>query len=104
LPKKYDGSVNPVEFLQIYTTFILTAGGNETIMTNYFLVAMTGTVRLWLMNLPQGSLTSWEELCRQFTTNFKSTYTHPGNEVDLHPMQQCPGESLRSFIHRFSYV
>jgi hypothetical protein len=44
LPKKYDGSVNPVEFLQIYTTSILIAGGNETIMANYFLVAMTGTV------------------------------------------------------------
>jgi hypothetical protein len=71
-------------------------------MANYFLVALTDTVRLWLMNLPQGSLTSWEELCCQFTANFKSTYTRPGNEVDLHPMQQCLGESLRSFIQRFS--
>jgi hypothetical protein len=27
IPEKYDGMVNPTEFLQIYSTFILTAGG-----------------------------------------------------------------------------
>jgi hypothetical protein len=52
LPKKYDRSVNPAEFLQIYTTSILAAGGNEAIMANYFPVALTGTTRSWLMNLP----------------------------------------------------
>jgi hypothetical protein len=41
LPEKYDGTVNPAEFLQIYSTSILAAGGDEAIMTNYFLVALT---------------------------------------------------------------
>jgi hypothetical protein len=45
LPEKYDGTVNPIEFLQIYSTSILTAGGNEAIMANYFPVALTGTAR-----------------------------------------------------------
>jgi hypothetical protein len=58
LPEKYYGSVNPAEFLQIYTTSILAAGGNEAIMANYFPVALTGTAWSWLMNLPQGFLTS----------------------------------------------
>jgi hypothetical protein len=71
-------------------------------MANYFLVALTGTVRLWLINLPEVSLTSWGELCRQFTANFESAYAHPGNEVDLHAVQQRPGESRWSFIQRFS--
>jgi hypothetical protein len=52
LPEKYDGSVNPAEFLQIYTTSILAVGGNEVIMANYFLVALTGTAQSWLINLP----------------------------------------------------
>jgi hypothetical protein len=34
LPEKYDRTVNPVEFLQIYSTSILVAGGNETVMAN----------------------------------------------------------------------
>jgi hypothetical protein len=56
------------------------------------------------MNLPEGTLHSWLELCRQFTVNFESAYTRPGNETDLHAIQQRSGESLRSFIQRFSQV
>jgi hypothetical protein len=104
LPEKYDGMVNPVEFLQIYSTSILAAGGNEAVMANYFPVALTGTARSWLMNLPEGTLHSWSELCRQFTANFESAYAQSGNETDLHAIQQRPGESLRSFVQRFSQV
>jgi hypothetical protein len=35
-------------------------------------------------------------------TNFKSAYLRLGNETGLHAMQQCPGESLCSFIQWFS--
>jgi hypothetical protein len=56
-------------------------------MDNYFLIALTEIAQSWLMNLPKGSLTSWQELCRQFTINFESAYSRPGNETDLHAMQ-----------------
>jgi hypothetical protein len=55
LSKKYDGAINPAKFLQIYTTSILTAGGNEAVMANYFSVALTGTAQSWIMSLPPGS-------------------------------------------------
>jgi hypothetical protein len=73
-------------------------------MANYFSVALTGTTRSWLMNLPEGTLHSWIKLCRQFVANFESAFTRPGNETDLHTIQQRPGESLRSFIQQFSQV
>jgi hypothetical protein len=87
LSKKYDGSVYPTEFLQIYSPSILTAGGNEAIMANYFPVALTGMTRSWLMNLPEWSLTSWGELCHQFMANLESTYACTDNEVHLHTVQ-----------------
>jgi hypothetical protein len=43
LPKKYDGTVNPTEFLQICSASIIDVRGNEAIMANYFPVALTGT-------------------------------------------------------------
>jgi hypothetical protein len=106
LPEKYVGTVNPTEFLQIYSTSILTAGGNETVMANYFPIALTETARSWLINLPEGTLHSWSELCRQFKANFESAYARPGNETDLHAIQQRMGNpcapsssgSLRSAI------
>jgi hypothetical protein len=100
--EKYDGSVNPTEFLQIYSTPILTVEGNEAVMANYFPVALTGMTQSWLMNLPEGSLTSWAELCRQFTANFERAYVRSGNEVNFHAVQQRPRESLWSFIQQFS--
>jgi hypothetical protein len=42
LPEKYDETVNRAKFLHIYSTSILTAGGNEAIMANYFPVVLTG--------------------------------------------------------------
>jgi hypothetical protein len=42
------------------------------------------------MNLPEGTLDSWSELCHQFT--------------GCHAIQQHPGESLRSFVQRFSQI
>jgi hypothetical protein len=45
LLEKYDVTVNPTEFLQIYSTSILAAGGNETVMANYFPISLMGTVR-----------------------------------------------------------
>jgi hypothetical protein len=84
-------------------------------MANYFPVALIGTTRSWLMNLPEGTLTSWQELnlpvgtltswqelCHQFTANFESAYARPSNETDLCAMRQRPGKSPLSFIQRFS--
>jgi hypothetical protein len=56
------------------------------------------------MNLSEGTLHSWSELCRKFTANFESAYARPSNETDLHAIQQCPRKSLCSFIQQFSQV
>jgi hypothetical protein len=90
--------VNPTKFLQIYSTSILAAGGDEGIMANYFSVTLIRTTWSWFMNLPEGPLISWQELCCEFMANFESAYSRSGNETDLNAMQQRLGESLRSFI------
>jgi hypothetical protein len=104
LPEKYDGMVNLAKFLQIYTTSILAARGNEAIMVNYFRVALTGTTRSWHTNLPEGTLDSCTELCHLFMANFESAYARPGNNTNLHVTQQRPRESLHTFIQWFSQV
>nr|AAX95402.1 Putative polyprotein-related [Oryza sativa Japonica Group] len=52
IAEKYDGSVNPAEFLQVYTTGIEAAGGDDRVMANFFPMALKGQARGWLMNLP----------------------------------------------------
>nr|ABA93826.2 retrotransposon protein, putative, unclassified [Oryza sativa Japonica Group] len=104
ITEKYDGSVNPAEFLQVYTTGIEAAGGDDRVMANFFPMALKGQARGWLMNLPPTSVHSWEDLCQQFTMNFQGTYPRPGEEADLHAVQRRDDESLRSYIQRFCQV
>jgi hypothetical protein len=104
LPEKYDGTSNPLEFLQVYVTAITAAGGNTTVMATYFHVALSGPARTWLMNLTLGSVYSWEELYARFVANFASAYQQHGVEAHLHAVRQEPGETLRKFISRFTKV
>jgi hypothetical protein len=104
LPEKYDGTSNPSEFLQVYVTAITAAGGNTAVMATYFHVALSGPARTWLMILAPGSIYSWEELCARFVANFASAYQQHGVEAHLHAVRQEPGETLRTFISRFTKV
>jgi hypothetical protein len=104
LPEKYDGMSNPSEFLQVYVTAITAADGNTIVMATYFHVALSGPARTWLMNLAPRSIYSWEELYAQFVANFASAYQHHGVEAHLHAVRQEPGETLRTFISRFTKV
>jgi hypothetical protein len=56
------------------------------------------------MNLAPGSIYSWEELCAWFTANFASAYQQHGVEAHLHAVRQEPGETLQTFISRFTKV
>jgi hypothetical protein len=56
------------------------------------------------MILAPGSIYSWEELCARFVANFASAYQQHGVEAHLHAMRQEPGETLRTFISRFTKV
>jgi hypothetical protein len=88
----------------VYVTAITAAGGNTTVMATYFHVALSGPARTWLMNLAPGSIYSWEELCAGFVANFASAYQQHGVEAHLHAVRQEPGETLRTFISRFTKV
>jgi hypothetical protein len=104
LPEKYDGTSNPSEFLQVYVTAITAAGGNTAVMATYFHVSLFGPTQTWLMNLTPESIYTWEELCARFVANFASAYQQHGVEAHLHAVRQEPGETLRTFISRFTMV
>jgi hypothetical protein len=104
LLEKYDGTTNPSKFLQVYVTAITTEGGDTAVMATYFHVALSGPARTWLMNLTPGSIYSWEELCARFASNFASAYQRHGVEAHLHAVRQEPGDTLRTFISRFTRV
>ena len=40
IPEKYDGTIDPKKFVQIYTTTIQAARGGPQVMTNYFHITL----------------------------------------------------------------
>lgn len=65
---------NPTEFLQLYAIIIESVDGDNKVMANWFPMVLKDAARSWLMNLPEGSIFSWFELCAQFVSNFKGTF------------------------------
>jgi hypothetical protein len=57
-----------------------------------------------LGKLERKTIGSWEELTKQFTSNFKSTYKRPTSIEEVKScIQQC-NETLRSYIQRWSII
>jgi hypothetical protein len=40
-------------------------------------MALTNAARSWLINLHEGSITSWDKLCVTFIGNFQGIYERP---------------------------
>jgi hypothetical protein len=99
VPEKYDGKLNPAEFLGIYTIAVQAAGGrDEKILANYFPLVLKPNVRSWLMNLPENSISSWSDLCNEFVGAFTGGHKAPGQPSDLQVIPQRDGETLRKYI------
>jgi hypothetical protein len=65
---------------------------------------LTGATQSWLSKLPDDSIGSWSELAKQFTSNFRSTYTRPTLVEEVKSCVQRSGEALRSYIQRWSVI
>jgi hypothetical protein len=65
---------------------------------------LTSAARSWLSKLEKETIGSWEELTKQYTSNFKSTYKRPASIEEVKAcVQQC-NETLRAYIQRWSII
>jgi hypothetical protein len=98
---QYDGTSNPEKFIQVYQTGIKAAGGDDRVKANFLHTALTGAARSWLINLPEASIQSWNQLCAIFIGNFQGTYERPSTAETLKTIKQRHDESLRNYVKRF---
>jgi hypothetical protein len=54
--------------------------------------------------LERETIGSWEELTKQFTSNFMSTYKRPASIEEVKACVQQRNETLRSYIQRWSII
>jgi hypothetical protein len=68
---KYNGSVDPTQFLMIYEVTIASAGVDDPIMAKSFIMACEGPVATWYSYLPRRSITSWSDLKNKLRQDFQ---------------------------------
>ena len=104
LPPRYDGTPDPSKFLQLYELSIEAANVDEKVMANWFPMALKDGARSWLLNLPPGSISSWDKMRERFMAKFQGTRDRPPAVGDLRRVRQQPGETLQKYIQRFNNV
>jgi hypothetical protein len=99
--QKYDSRSDPNIWLLTYYVAVKSVGGNFDHMATYFSLVMGDKPSLWLNNLPAGSITSWADLSRAFTSNFQATYNRPRNTFNLGRVTMKTNERLRDYTNWF---
>jgi hypothetical protein len=102
--QKYDGSQEPQSWLSDYLQAVRILGGTKEIAMQSLQLHLTGAARSWLSKLERGTIGSWEELTKQFTSNFKSTYKQPASIEEVKTCVQQRNETLRLYIQRWSII
>ncbi|GAU32556.1 hypothetical protein TSUD_218140 [Trifolium subterraneum] len=99
---KYDGLTDPdihIQNIDIILNYQAVKGG---IKCRIFPTTLVEGAMAWYKSLPQGSINSWKDLCKQFTSHFTASRKHPKTEANLEAVHQGPNETLRSYIERFN--
>jgi hypothetical protein len=65
---------------------------------------LTGATRSWLSKLEKDTIGSWEDLTKQFTSNFRSTYKRPASIEEVKACVQQRDETLWAYIQRWSLI
>ena len=71
-------------------------------MANWFSMALKDGAHSWLLNLPPGLISSWDEMRDRVIANFQGTRDRPPAAGDLRRIKQQPGETLQKYIQRFN--
>jgi hypothetical protein len=98
---KYDGSNNPKELIQVYHIVIDAAGGDGRVKANYLPTTLSGAGRTWLINLLEGCIYTWDQLCAMFIENLQGTYERPSTIETMKTIKQKHDESLRDYVKCF---
>jgi hypothetical protein len=67
-------------------------------------MALAGATRSWLINLPERSIYTWDQLCAIFIGNFQGTYQHPSTTETLNTIRKKHNESIWDYVKCFCNI
>nr|XP_025612026.1 uncharacterized protein LOC112705410 [Arachis hypogaea] len=99
----YKGIGDPRAHIKKFQSMMFFNGPkNEPILFRAFPTYLDGAALLWFSKLPEGSISSFEELARSFIDYFAAARIYVHGSDYLGTIRQGPQESLKDYLTRFA--
>jgi len=90
--------------MDAYTTHMSLYTADDVVMCRVFPAFLKEGALSWFTKLPPFSVNSFATLMYKSETQFATSHPHYLTSIALVSIRQEKGESLRTFVHRFSKV
>ena len=100
----FDGMGDPVIHIASFHNKMILQNINDAILCRAFPSTLTEIAQRWLHQLPQHSVSSFDDLTEQFRTRFITNIPPAKSIHDLWVCKQEANESLRSYLDRFNKI
>ncbi|XP_038976592.1 uncharacterized protein LOC120107395 [Phoenix dactylifera] len=98
----YNGRTDPLDHLESYRALMALQGASEALLCKAFPATLRGAAWLWFTGLKPSTISSFEQLGRQFASTFAASRPQRRTSDSLLDIKQKEGESLREYLDRFT--
>ncbi|XP_015960908.1 uncharacterized protein LOC107484875 [Arachis duranensis] len=100
--KPYQGIGDPNVHVTKFYTMMFMNKESDPILCRTFPTFLDGAALIWFSNLPESSISSFDELADQFINHFAASKIYVHNSDYLSTIKQGPNESLKDYMTRFA--
>ncbi|XP_025703082.1 uncharacterized protein [Arachis hypogaea] len=100
--KPYQGIGDPNVHVTKFYGMMFMNKESDPILCRTFPTFLDGIVLIWFSNLPEGSISNFDELADQFVNHFAASKIYVHNSNYLSTIKQGPNESLKDYMTRFA--
>ncbi|XP_068475034.1 uncharacterized protein [Phaseolus vulgaris] len=97
----FTGMEDPEAHLTAFHTQMVLVGGSDAARCRLFMSTLTGMAMDWFISLPNGHITSFQQLSQLFREQYLANRAPPPVSYDIFDVKQYQGESLKEYINRF---
>ena len=100
--KAYDGKTDPLDHIETYRTWMNIRRASASLKCQAFPLTLTGAARQWFRSLKPGTISSFDQMKREFLGRFIGSKTRKKDKTHLWSLKQGKDETLKKYIDRFS--
>ncbi|XP_076955093.1 uncharacterized protein LOC143629806 [Bidens hawaiensis] len=93
---------DPSDHLQNFVAVGGVSGWTLPYCCHMFALTLTGATREWFEKLPDGQISSWDDLVKKFSQQFSQQKKHTRDQSEILDVVRRDNESIEDFITRFN--